>query len=40
LGDLIPFHLLLPDIAERETRNVTLLGKRGAPSKTSGLLEA
>ena len=40
MGDLIPFHLLFLEIAERETRNVTLLGKRGAPSKTYGLLEA
>jgi SEC-C motif len=40
LGDLIPFHLLFMEIAERETRNLTLLGQRGAPSKTYGLLEA
>jgi SEC-C motif len=40
MGDLIPFHLLFIEIAERETRNVTLFGKRGAPSKTYGLLEA
>jgi hypothetical protein len=40
LGNLIPFHLLFTEIAERETRNFTLLGQRGAPSKTFGLLEA
>ena len=40
MGDLIPFHLLFTETAERETRTVTLLGKRGAPSKTYGLLEA
>lgn len=40
MGDLIPFHLLFTEIAECETRNFTLLGKRGAPSKTYGLLEA
>jgi len=40
LGELIPFHLLFTETAEREIRNVTLLGKRGALSKTYGLLEA
>jgi hypothetical protein len=40
MGDLIPFHLLFMEIAERETRNVTLLGRYGAGPKTYGLLEA
>ena len=40
MSDLIPFHLLFPEIAEREIRDFTLLGKRGARPKTYGLLEA
>jgi hypothetical protein len=34
------FPLLFPEIAERETRNVTLLGQHGARPKTYGLVEA
>jgi hypothetical protein len=40
LGYLVPFHLLFPEIAERETRNLTLLGRHGARPRTYGLLEA
>jgi hypothetical protein len=39
-GNLILFHLLFPEIAEREIRSVTLLGQHSARSKTYGLLEA
>ncbi len=40
MTDLIPFHLLFPEIAESETRSITLFAPRGGPAKAYGLLEA
>lgn len=36
---LIPFHLLFPEIAEKETRSITVNGKPGIPSGDYGLVE-
>jgi len=37
---LIPFELLFPEIAHRETRSLTLLGGRNLPGGDYGLLES